>query len=463
MYRHERFEELLHGKRILIAGYGREGQSTHTLLQRFVPADHITVACNDDEIFAALAQSPAFDLIIKSPGIPTMKFEGRCPLGTVSSQTDLFMQVYGDITIGVTGTKGKSTTTSLIHHVLSQCMGQQHKVLLAGNIGIPLFDIAQQLDEHTTVVAELSCHQLENIHRAPHIGVILNLFQEHLDHYHDYHGYQMAKMQLMLRQQADDHCFYCTDSHDLAHIVESCRPSVVSTLHPYSLHDARQAGTDTLPTTLKGDHNASNIFVAKQVCALLGINDSQFSSALASFHGLPHRLELVGTYHDITFYNDSISTIPQATIAAIEALKDVETLILGGYDRGIDYSPLVTLLLSASSSLRNIAFVGEAGRRILHILNSHIHTPVFDHPSEEGTGAAANSQFKILNSQFKTILNSQFSILKSDDYPAIVDWCFNVTSPGKICLLSPAAASYDSFKNFEQRGDTFKQLVRQHS
>jgi UDP-N-acetylmuramoylalanine--D-glutamate ligase len=84
-----------------------------------------------------------------------------------------------------------------------------------------------------------------------------------------------------------------------------------------------------------------------------------------------------------------------------------------------------------------------------------MHTPVFDHPSEEGTGAAANFQF--------SIFNSQFSILKSDDYPAIVDWCFNVTSPGKICLLSPAAASYDSFKNFEQRGDTFKQLVRQHS
>ena len=468
MYRHERFEELLHGKRILIAGYGREGQSTHTLLQRFVPADHITVACNDDEIFAALAQSPAFDLIIKSPGIPTMKFEGRCPLGTVSSQTDLFMQVYGDITIGVTGTKGKSTTTSLIHHVLSQCMGQQHKVLLAGNIGIPLFNIAQQLDEHTTVVAELSCHQLENIHRAPHIGVILNLFQEHLDHYHNYQGYQMAKMQLMLRQQADDHCFYCTDSHDLAHIVESFRPSVVSTLHPYSLHDARQAGTDTLPTTLKGDHNASNIFVAKQVCALLGINDSQFSSALASFHGLPHRLELVGTYHDITFYNDSISTIPQATIAAIEALKDVETLILGGYDRGIDYSPLVTLLVSASSSLRNIAFVGEAGRRILHILNSKFST--LRKASEEGKSQDLHySEPKqcleeILNSQF-SILNSQipFRLLQSDDYPAIVDWCFNVTSPGKICLLSPAAASYDSFKNFEQRGDTFKQLVRQHS
>lgn len=433
MYRHERFEELLRGKRILIAGYGREGRSTHTLLQRFVPADHITVASNDDEIYAALDQGSAYDLIIKSPGIPTMKFEGRCPLDTISSQTDLFMQVYGDITIGVTGTKGKSTTTSLIHHVLSHCMGQQHKVLLAGNIGIPLFDIAEQLDEHSIVVAELSCHQLENIHCAPHIGIILNLFQEHLDHYHDYHGYQMAKMQLMLRQKDDDHCFYCTDSLDLVHIVESCRSSVTSTLHPYSLHDARQAGTDTLPTTLKGDHNASNIFVAKQVCALLGINDSQFGKALASFNGLPHRLELVGTYHGITFYNDSISTIPQATIAAIEALNNVETLILGGYDRGIDYSQLVSLLVFPPASLRNVVFVGNAGRRILNDL-SYTHYGLPD----------------------------KIHVLQEDDYSKIVDWCFKTTSPGTICLLSPAAASYDSFKNFEQRGETFKQLVRSH-
>lgn len=433
MYRHERFEELLRGKRILIAGYGREGRSTHTLLQRFVSADHITVASNDDEIYAALDQGSAYDLIIKSPGIPTMKFEGRCPLDTISSQTDLFMQVYGDITIGVTGTKGKSTTTSLIHHVLSHCMGQQHKVLLAGNIGIPLFDIAEQLDEHSIVVAELSCHQLENIHCAPHIGIILNLFQEHLDHYHDYHGYQMAKMQLMLRQKDDDHCFYCTDSLDLVHIVESCRSSVTSTLHPYSLHDARQAGTDTLPTTLKGDHNASNIFVAKQVCALLGINDSQFGKALASFNGLPHRLELVGTYHGITFYNDSISTIPQATIAAIEALNNVETLILGGYDRGIDYSQLISLLVFPPASLRNVVFVGNAGRRILNDL-SYTHYGLPD----------------------------KIHVLQEDDYSKIVDWCFKTTSPGTICLLSPAAASYDSFKNFEQRGETFKQLVRSH-
>ena len=433
MYRHERFEELLDGKRILIAGYGREGRSTHTLLQRFVPAERITIATDDNEIFAALAQAPAYDLVIKSPGIPTMKFEGRCALDTISSQTDLFLQVYGDITVGVTGTKGKSTTTSLIHHVLSQSLGREHNVLLAGNIGIPLFDIIEQLDKHSIVVAELSCHQLENIHRAPHIGAILNLYQEHLDHYHDYRGYQMAKMQMMLKQEAGDHCFYCTDSDDLTRIVDMCRPDVATTPHPYSIQEAHRAGIDSLQTTLRGEHNMSNIFVSKQICALMGVSESLFAEALASFKGLPHRLELVGTYQGITFYNDSISTIPQATIAAMEALKEVETLILGGYDRGIDYGALISLLASAPATLQNVAFVGEAGRRIL-----------------EGLRHATSGQ------------PDKIRVLQENDYSKVVDWCFQVTTAGTICLLSPAAASYDSFKNFEQRGETFKQLVRNH-
>ena len=434
MYRQQQFRELLVGKRILIAGYGREGQSTHALLRRLLPDVVADVAHDDEEIFALLEQQ-CYDVIIKSPGIPTMRFEGRCELDTITSQTDLFLQVYGDCTIGVTGTKGKSTTATLIHHVLSHSLSESARVLLAGNIGIPLFDIIDQLDERSIVVAELSCHQLENIHRAPHIGVILNLYQEHLDHYHDYRGYQMAKMRMMLKQQAEDHCFYCTDSDDLTRMVEAWRPVIATTLHPYSLQDARQAGADRLQTTLQGDHNVSNIFVAKQVCALMGVTDNQFASALASFKGLPHRLELVGTYHGITFYNDSISTIPQATIRAIEALQSVDTLIIGGYDRGIDYGELYDyfLLHSTGIGVGNIVFVGEAGKRMYQEMLQYRRNPL------DGK-----------------------QVLLENDYAKIVDWCFAHTHPGKTCLLSPAAASYDSFKNFEERGNTFKELIRSH-
>lgn len=431
MYRQAQLTQLLSHRHILIAGYGREGKSTHALLQKIVPEEHVDIACNDAEIFDLLqkandSQSP-YDLIIKSPGISTMKFEGRCSLDTITSQTDLFLQVFHDITVGITGTKGKSTTTTLVHHILSHTRKEQQSVILAGNIGIPLFDIIEQIDENSTVVVEFSCHQLENIHRAPHVGVILNLYQEHLDHYHNYRGYQMAKMQLMLRQQSTDHCFYCTDSNDLSSLVDEVASQCATHIHPYSVADAKQHHLHHAP--LQGDHNLSNIYVARQVTALLGVTEEQFDGALASFHGLPHRLELVGTYHGITFYNDSISTIPEACIAAIQALVNVDTIILGGFDRGIDYAPLGAYL-AETNGIRNIVFVGQAGKRML---------------SEWET-------------RYPKALEDTLTLVESD-YAAIIPWCFEHTLPGKICLLSPAASSYDAFKNFEERGTIYKNLI----
>ena len=437
MYRQQQLKELLTGRHILIAGYGREGKSTHALLQTLTSPQLVTVASNDQEIYTCLQQAAdsrrPYDLIIKSPGIPTFKFEGRCNLNTITSQTDLFLQVYGDQTLAVTGTKGKSTTASLLWHILNHTYGKSRKVILAGNIGIPLFDIADQLDPDSLVVAEFSCHQLENIHRAPHIGVILNLYQEHLDHYHDYHDYQMAKMQMMLRQESEDHCFYCTDSQDLVDRVAEIKTHVSTHLHPYSYSSHLQQ----LPSPLKGKHNLSNIAVAQQVTSLLGITADQFSNALNTFHGLPHRLELVGTFNGITFYNDSISTIPEATLAAVEALERVDTLILGGFDRGIDYTALANYLSDPEhygKHVSNLVFVGQAGARMLQEWT--------DRPDEPIQGRLT---------------------LVENDYDAIVRWCYQHTQRGRICLLSPAAASYDAFRNFEHRGDTFKSLILQYA
>jgi len=435
MYWQQQLDGLLANRRILIAGYGREGKSTHTLLQQYVPSAQVTVAENDEAIYACLkqAQGAPFDLIIKSPGIPSMKLEGHCDPSSITSQTDIFLQLCAEQTIGVTGTKGKSTTSALIAHILGNAMQGKHPVVMAGNMGIPLFDILPQIDNSTLVVAELSCHQLENIHRAPHIGIILNLYQEHLDHYHDYMGYKMAKMQLMLRQQHGDHCIYCTDSQDLSDLVEQLKPEIQSTIHPYSLHQAKQSPLSTIESPLPGDHNLSNTHAAFLATSLLGIDTATFAQALTTFHGLPHRLEPVGTYNGITFYNDSISTIPEATIAALRALPHVGTLILGGYDRGIDYSPLGNYLAN-HDGIDNIVFVGNAGRRMKDEWNALPGNP----------------------------LSSRNTIVEND-YSRVVDWCYGHTLPGSLCLLSPAAASYDSFKNFEQRGDTFKQLVQNHS
>ncbi len=419
MFRENQLKALLEGRKILIAGYGREGQSAERLINRLVPDARYEVAMQVENGRWKTGDGHwrddwPFDMVVKSPGIPTF----HLPQSTfiLTSLTDLFLQVYSDMTIGVTGTKGKSTTASLIHHLLPGS-------ILAGNIGIPLFDILDDLHEGSVVVAELSCHQLENIHRGPHIAVLLNLFQEHLDHYENYMGYKMAKLQIAINQHPDDHFFYCTDNAELNDLVGRDAIRHVSEMHPYSvdsISDEERVLLEACP--LEGDHNRSNALVACRVAQLVTHRPVD-KEMLASFQGLRHRMEKVGVYHGITWYDDSISTIPAAAIAAVRALGRVDTLILGGFDRGIDYQPLVDFL--RENPIKNIVFVGAAGRRI----HSHIHTFTHSH------------------------------ILIEDDYTKIVPWCAEHTPQGGVVLLSPAAASYDAFKNFEHRGDFFREQI----
>ena len=415
MFREDKLKSLLEGRKILIAGYGREGKSAERLIQRLVPQARYTVADGNEQI--AAESSMDYDLIIKSPGVP-MRVLSAANRQRITSLTDLFLQVYHDLTIGVTGTKGKSTTASLIHHLLPGS-------ILAGNIGIPLFDVLDDLHEGSIVVAELSCHQLENIHRSPHIAVLLNLFQEHLDHYENYMGYKMAKMQIGLKQCEGDHFFYCTDNEELRTMVESVKDGIVGERHPYSINESTEAEKHLLEACpLMGEHNRSNALVACRVASLvLRQPVSAFETPLSTFHSLRHRLERVGNYGGITWYNDSISTIPEATINAVRAIGHVDTLILGGFDRGIDYSPLVNFL--TDHPIPNLVFVGQAGRRI--------------------------------KSQFPTI---GFQFIVEDDYTKIVPWCATHTPQGGVVLLSPAAASYDAFKNFEHRGDYYTEQIK---
>ena len=420
MFREEQLKALLEGRKILIAGYGREGKSAERLIQRLVPDADYTVATEVENgkwktESGEWHEEWPFDMVIKSPGIPNFQFS--IFNFQLTSLTDLFLQVYGDKTIGVTGTKGKSTTASLIHHLLPGS-------ILAGNIGIPLFDILDELCEDSIVVAELSCHQLENIHRAPHIAVLLNLFQEHLDHYEDYMGYKMAKMQIGLRQQAGDHFFYCTDNEELRELVKSYELRVKSYLQPYSINEITDEERSLLESCpLEGEHNRSNALVACRVAALVIRQPlSTFRFPLSTFKGLHHRMERVGEYRGITWYDDSISTIPAAAIAAVKALGRVDTLILGGFDRGIDYTPLVNFL--QEHPIPNLVFVGAAGRRIL----STFHFPLSTYIVE-------------------------------DDYEKIVPWCAEHTPQGGAVLLSPAAASYDAFRNFEHRGDFYREQI----
>lgn len=424
MYLEADIKRIFDGKRVLIAGMGREGKSALALLERLGVCEEVATAENNESIRATLTDR-SYDMVVKSPGVPMSVLRDLCRKTEVTSMTDVFLRVYGDQVIGVTGTKGKSTTTSLIYNVLKTA---GYNVLLGGNIGIPLFELVEKMDLSTIVVAELSCHQLEGIHRGPHVGVLLNLFQEHLDHYESYDGYKMAKMQIGLRQCDGDTFIYCRDNSELSTLVESCQEQFRSQIESYSTDDEPLYGS--VSSRLPGEHNRSNIEAVAHVAQLYCIDGEVFKRAVTEFKGLEHRLEYVGACKGIRFYNDSISTIPAACEAAVKAVGDVQTLILGGFDRGIDYTGLIDFV--AKSEVKNIAFVGAAGERMYEL---------------------AHDRWQ---------MDSEKNIIRENKYEKIVEWCFYVTEAGKVCLLSPAAASYDSFKNFEERGRVFKDLVRCH-
>ena len=243
----QKLKEIFENRRILIAGFGREGRSSYRIIRRLLPTQHLGIAdknstlADDDTLKIDhnltlhlgndyLQDAAQYDLILKSPGIPTFDFEGIVDdLGAISSQTDIFLQLFGKQTVGITGTKGKSTTTNLIYSILKSA---SDNVLMADNMGIPLFDILDQIGDSTTVVIELSSHQLENAHTSPHIAVLLNLFQEHLDHYHSFEDYQLAKMNIAKFQTAKDVFIYCHDNELILRNIEIVSPKGI--LLPYS-------------------------------------------------------------------------------------------------------------------------------------------------------------------------------------------------------------------------------------
>ncbi|MBI2113140.1 MAG: hypothetical protein HYT50_00995 [Candidatus Wildermuthbacteria bacterium] len=347
----------LKGKKILILGFAREGKDTFSFLKNKFPGQIIGIADQKEDIFQGTKDEAVlhlgknyaqavqnYDVIIKSPGIPQKAISRFLSKNQIlTSQTQLFFDNCQGTVIGVTGTKGKSTTSSLIYQVLKAGGISAH---LIGNIGKPVLSFIEKQNPQDVFVYELSSFQLEHLTRSPHIAVLLNLYPEHLDRYQNFGAYQNAKARITQYQTKADFLVY-------------------NKADPLVARIAKQSNASLLPFTYKKTQApwVASSEPARIIGKLFSIPSKTIEKAIQDFKPLPHRLQPVGTYQGISFYNDSLATIPESAIAALDALgPNVHTLIAGGFDRGVDMRGLAKRI--GKSSIKKLVLFPTTGQKL---------------------------------------------------------------------------------------------------
>lgn len=442
-------------KRVLLLGFGEEGRANLRYLQAYSPrsisiadqSTELSLTADEQRVIQRYHLGPDwlealgdYDVIVRSPGVPRVLLDEALENGAnvhITSGTDIFLARHAAKTIGVTATKGKSTTSSLLHATLVASGMNAH---LGGNIGIPallLQDTAADL-----FVLELSSYQLEDITHSPHGALFLNLYPEHLDHHRDFRNYANAKARITRFQSEDDFLVLPTHHQAVidsttatrAHRIFFGDPSSAAWIENDHYHVRMHSGRvhqlcNIHETRLKGPGNHQNILAVLATLSRYPITPSAVSHAISSFAPLPHRLEEVATIDGVTYINDSISTVPEATINALDTFGDaVKTIIIGGYDRGITFEGLAHYL--RGTAVRTIILFPPSGARIEAALRDKEHER-----------------------------SAQVSLFFVDSMQTAVRLAHEHTPPGSMCVLSPASPSFPLFKNFKERGDSFKREV----
>ena len=412
----------LKDKKILILGFGKEGKDTLFFLKKLFPGKKIDIA---DQKFDKnyLKKLKSYELIIKSPGIP-FKILPKRSLKKISTQTEIFFDNCPGKIVGITGTKGKSTTASMIYKILKEGGIKAH---LVGNIGKPALSYLGKAKPQHVYVYELSSHQLYNLKKSPHIAVLLNIYPEHLDYYRSFTEYAKAKANITLHQTKED--FFVFNKKD-------------KLIRQF----ARKTKAKKIP--IEGKYYSLNKAAAKAVGKIFKIQDRIISKALKNFKYLAHRLEPVGTFKGITFYNDALATIPEATIAAIETLgRRVETIILGGFERNITFRNLAEKVLE--SKIKTVILFPTTGEKIWkEILRQ-----------AKGRGVPrhffVDKAMRTKSSSSPSPYNNAAQYMKE-----AVKLSYQHTNKGKICLLSTASSSFSIFKDYKEKGNLYKKYVK---
>ncbi|WP_457569215.1 UDP-N-acetylmuramoyl-L-alanine--D-glutamate ligase [Desulfurobacterium sp.] len=406
---------------VLIIGKGKSGLSAGKLLEK----NGYSVFYYDDREKSEIPEDVSF--VVKSPGIPQSH-----PI--VNYFREKNVEVIGEVEIasrymkgkivGITGTNGKSTTTALVHHALKKLW--KGKVFIGGNFGIPVSDFAPETDETSISVIELSSYQIEDLRNFKcDVSTILNITPDHLNRYETFKEYAQAKLKLLkLTKQnvilnADDRLLkdFLKEANVLAFSMEKPADAFFDgekiVVKDFSLP------VSSLP--VRGYHNIQNFMATLLILRSLGVNLHDAVNALQDFKGLEHRLEFVKTVNGITFINDSKSTNVDSLEKALLSFDKV-ILIAGGKDKGIDFSPLKNLI---RERVKKAFFIGETGKKLKKLFSD-----------------ATETEFKM------TLKEAVLS-------------AYNAAEKGDVVLFSPGCSSFDMFKNFEERGKIFKQIVEE--
>ncbi len=442
----------LHQRRIALLGLGVENRA----LARFLHGRQIPFAvCDVGDPTAPvegvqqwrtgagyLDDLTDFDLLFRTPGLPTLDprlcAARRCGV-EVSSQTQLFLQLCPAPVLGITGTKGKGTTTALTHALLAT--DRSARVFSGGNIGRPPLEFLDQLQPADRVVLELSSFQLQDLDQSPHIAVVLSVAEDHLDYHADRAEYVAAKKPVCRYQVPGDIVVVNRDCPTARTFADESPAALwsfsatgPSTPGAWIADGQLWAGRRrTQPTAicpvadipLRGRHNWSNVAAAVAGALAFGAPATHFAAAIGAFRGLPHRLEYVAERDGVAYYNDSLATTVEATSAAIRAFDEPLLLIAGGACKGADFSALGTAI--AAAKVRAVLLIGQEAPRIAAAVQ------------RAGAGDIAQCCRHL---------------------PQALDTARDLAQTGDVVLLSPACASFDQFANYAERGDLFKQLVR---
>lgn len=378
----------------------------------------ISLVCGSDYLKNGLI---GFDYIVRSPGFYPLapelikaKEEGV----VVTSVIKIFFEEAKGKIIGVTGTKGKGTTSTLIYEILK---AGGHDVYLSGNIGKPSLELLPFLTDDSWIILELSSFQLMDMNKSPHIAVVLNITEDHMDWHKNREEYVDAKKNIVRFQKESDFAII-NKEYETPNEFQFVGHGKKILFDKYSLDEKYKK--DLL---LRGEHNLENIAAAIETAKIVGIDEGIILNTVKSFKGLEHRLELVAELDGVKYYNDSFATGPQPTMAAINSFFENETLILGGSDKGLSYKELGDLI-NSKKNIKNIILIGVTGPKI----KEHL---------DEKHG------YKIIDLGINTNMKE------------IVENAHEVTQPGEVVILSPASASFDMFKNYKDRGNQFKEAV----